>query len=95
MSTSGQDRSVASDALILSLCLSGMLEEDEEAGGASTGWMLRPAASLMPCSAIGEGGARGVGWEATGMEAGAESAVAVAGADEADGRLERAFLPGV
>jgi hypothetical protein len=33
-------------------------------------------------------------WEATGMGAGAEAAVAVSGADEADGRLKRAFLPG-
>ena len=93
MSTSGQDRSeqdrsAASNALILRLCLSGMLEEDEEDGEASTGWMLGPAAFLMPCSAICEGGARGMG-------AGAESTVAVAGADEADGRLERAFLPGI
>jgi hypothetical protein len=95
VSTSEQDRSAGSNALILRLCLSGMLEEDEEAVGASTGWMLGPAASLMPCSAIGEGGARGMGWEATGIGAGAELAVSVAGADEADGRLERAFLPGV
>ena len=73
-----------------------MLEEDEEDGEASTaaGWMLGPAASLIPCSAIGEGGARGMGWEATGVGAEAEAAVAVSGADEADGRLERAFLPG-
>ncbi len=52
------------------------------------------SASLIPCSAIGEGGARGMSWEATGMGAGAEAAVAVSGADEADGRLKRAFLPG-